>query len=216
MPESSTLSDASPHKKFRLVGGALCLDFCNSVGGKRGVVARECLHTYDDFISWCEQAALLDGSQAAVLRRRGIIEPGLGHEVLGRARELREAIYRIFLASSERTAPASADLAILNSELARSMCRLRIRASPGELQFGWEWTKEALELDQPLGPIAYSAATLLASETAATHVRQCRGDNCGWLFLDASKNHSRCWCDMRDCGNLAKVRRHRQKHRSSV
>ena len=216
MLQSSTLSDVSPTKKFRFVGGALCLDFCNSVGGKRGVVARECLHTYDDFISWCEQTALINGTQAAVLRRRGIVEPRIACEVLERARELREAIYRIFLVASERMAPASADLVILNSELARSMCRLRIQARPGESKFGWEWTNESLELDHPLGPIAYSAATLLASENAVTHVRQCRADNCGWIFIDESKNHSRCWCDMRDCGNRAKVRRHRQKHRSSV
>ena len=55
-------------------------------------------------------------------------------------------------------------------------------------------------------------AELLASEQQLAHLRQCCGDNCGWLFLDSSKNHSRRWCDMRDCGNRAKVRRHRQKH----
>jgi predicted RNA-binding Zn ribbon-like protein len=42
-------------------------------------------------------------------------------------------------------------------------------------------------------------------------VRQCGGENCGWLFLDTSRNRSRQWCDMRDCGNLAKVRRFRQR-----
>lgn len=32
--------------------------------------------------------------------------------------------------------------------------------------------------------------------------------NCGWLFLDRSKNRSRSWCDMAVCGNRVKASRH--------
>jgi predicted RNA-binding Zn ribbon-like protein len=32
--------------------------------------------------------------------------------------------------------------------------------------------------------------------------------NCGWLFIDRSKNRSRTWCDMAVCGNRAKANRH--------
>jgi predicted RNA-binding Zn ribbon-like protein len=45
-------------------------------------------------------------------------------------------------------------------------------------------------------------------------VRQCGGESCGWLFLDTSRNRSRQWCDMRDCGNLAKVRRFRERQKT--
>jgi predicted RNA-binding Zn ribbon-like protein len=31
---------------------------------------------------------------------------------------------------------------------------------------------------------------------------------CRWLFLDRSKNQSRRWCDMKMCGNRAKVQQH--------
>ena len=40
-------------------------------------------------------------------------------------------------------------------------------------------------------------------------VRMCAADDCHWLFLDLSKNHSRRWCVMSSCGNRAKVRRFR-------
>src|SRR5262249_18770329 len=112
-------------------------------------------------------------------------------------------------------APSDTDLAVLNSELARSLGRLRIMPGKGNGAFSWRWAKSPIELDHALGPISYSAAGLLASKEELTHVRQCRGANCGWLFLDCSRNHSRCWCDMRDCGNRAKVRRHRRKHRDA-
>jgi predicted RNA-binding Zn ribbon-like protein len=40
--------------------------------------------------------------------------------------------------------------------------------------------------------------------------------NCGWLFLDRSKNRSRLWCDMAVCGNRAKASRHYQRKRQEA
>jgi len=41
--------------------------------------------------------------------------------------------------------------------------------------------------------------------------------NCGWLFLDRSRNRSRAWCDMTVCGNRAKASRHyRRRKEESV
>ncbi|TCL70252.1 CGNR zinc finger domain-containing protein [Rhizobium sp. BK251] len=37
--------------------------------------------------------------------------------------------------------------------------------------------------------------------------------NCGWLFLDRSRNRSRTWCDMAVCGNRAKANRHYRRRR---
>ncbi|MDM9629234.1 CGNR zinc finger domain-containing protein [Rhizobium sp. S152] len=37
--------------------------------------------------------------------------------------------------------------------------------------------------------------------------------NCGWLFLDRSKNRSRAWCDMAVCGNRAKANRHYRRRK---
>jgi len=200
-------------KKFQFVGGELCLDFCNSVGGKRGVRSREYLNSYRDFLSWSEQAALLDTESEQELLRKARRRPSAAVAALVRAIRLREAIYRIFLSLAENNKPAEDDIGELNVALGRSLNRLRV--SPGKNGFRWEWHAEPLELDHPLGPIARSAADLLTSGRALENIRQCQGDNCGWLFLDSSKNHSRCWCDMRDCGNRAKVRRHRLRKKHS-
>ena len=198
-------------KKFQLVGGNLCLDFCNTVGGKREGIPRENLHSYAHFLGWCEQAGLLDHSQCEQLCEKASQDATKAALVLSRAIELREAIYRIFLAVMKRTLPAEGDLALLNSELAQAMGRLRITLKSQESSFAWAWSNDSLELDNPLGPLAQAAGNLLVSEKLLNQLHQCGGENCGWLFLDCSKNHSRRWCDMRDCGNRAKVRRHRQK-----
>jgi len=64
-----------------------------------------------------------------------------------------------------------------------------------------------------LWPLSRSAAELLTSADLA-FIRECQGEDCGWLFLDTSRNRTRRWCDMRDCGNLAKVRRFRRRRRA--
>jgi predicted RNA-binding Zn ribbon-like protein len=36
---------------------------------------------------------------------------------------------------------------------------------------------------------------------------------CGWAFYDRSRNRSRTWCTMATCGNRAKARSYRARHR---
>jgi len=205
--------DAPAAKKFRFVGGDLALDFTNTMGGKRGAVAREKLHTYSDLISWCSQARLIDKSVAEELALNAARSPEEAASVLIRAVELREAIYRIFAAVVETRRPSVDDIRLLNSELAAGLGRLRVVAGKGKTDFEWTWSHETRALDQVLAPVARAAADLLISHGLLTHIHRCVADNCGWLFIDSSKNHSRRWCDMRDCGNRAKVRRHRMKQR---
>jgi predicted RNA-binding Zn ribbon-like protein len=195
---------------FQFVGGALCLDFCNTVGGSREGVSREKLNSIRDFMAWSEQAGLIEKADTERLRRETSNESDSARDVLSRAIELREALYRMFRAAGKGKSPAETDLAILNSELEASLGRLRIGKDKGGFQ--WQWKDDALRLDNPLGPIARSAADLLTHGHALEQVGQCHGDNCGWLFVDLSKNHSRRWCDMRDCGNRAKVKKFRQRH----
>lgn len=211
MADALPTSDVPPDKKFHFIGGALCLDFCNTMGGKRSAIPREKLHSYEDLLVWSQEAGLIDEAQAAALRKKAADDVERSAAVLARAIELREAIFRILtMEGGNMSSPG--DLGLLNLELARCMGRMRIGRRQDGTGFSWGWAGEPVELDHALGPIAHCAAKLLASEKGLAHVRQCRGDNCGWLFIDSSKNHSRCWCDMRDCGNRAKARRHRQKH----
>jgi hypothetical protein len=56
-----------------------------------------------------------------------------------------------------------------------------------------------------LWPIAHAALELL-TDAELHRVKRCAG--CPWLFLDHSKNTSRRWCAMNDCGTHAKVRRY--------
>ena len=64
--------------------------------------------------------------------------------------------------------------------------------------------------------LAYSAVELL-STVDLRHLRACPIDDggCGWLFLDRSRNGSRRWCAMGDCGAQAKARRLTARRRAA-
>jgi predicted RNA-binding Zn ribbon-like protein len=47
-------------------------------------------------------------------------------------------------------------------------------------------------------------------------LKRCAEHTCGWVFWDASKNHSRRWCSMRVCGNRTKSRRYATRRRDTT
>ena len=109
-----------------------------------------------------------------------------------------------------RQAPRSVDLDVVNDELQRA--RYHERLTPGPDGFTWEWVSPAAALDRMLWSIARSGAEYLTAGDLS-RLRECGGEECGWLFEDTSKNRSRQWCHMQDCGNLEKVRRFRARQR---
>ena len=69
-----------------------------------------------------------------------------------------------------------------------------------------------------LRPVALDAAELLEHEVSSGRVGVCEErevGRCAWLFLDTSRNHSRRYCSMKDCGNRAKQRRHYRRNRGA-
>lgn len=65
-----------------------------------------------------------------------------------------------------------------------------------------------------LDVIATSALALLSDPREMSRIKLCPGDDCGWLFLDETKNARRKWCMMQTCGNRAKAARHYAKRQS--
>jgi predicted RNA-binding Zn ribbon-like protein len=190
----------------KLIAGALCLDFVNTLTW-RGDPAEgdERLHHYDQLIYWARHAGAIGQRDARALLGEARCRPQDARRVLESALALREAIARLVLA---RGRGPSADVALLNRLLAEAPRRTSVmRTSDG---FAWSTEGEPERLDQPLWPVAWSAADLLVSERLAD-VQTCADRRCGWMFLDVSRSRRRRWCSMEDCGNRAKVRRHYER-----
>ena len=203
--------DSSPARS-RLIAGELCLEFANTAGWHASDHPQESLNRYEDLLSWCRRARLVDTAGAGRLLREARRRPAAAARAVRRAISIREIIYRIFVALLRGQPPARSDLEAFNRAVSSALKHLRVVPVTG--RFIWSWEGGQRALDGVLWPILRSAADLLTSERR-DRVGQCADDRgCGWLFLDRTKNRSRRWCDMEDCGNRAKARRHYQRIRS--
>ncbi|HSM96370.1 MAG TPA: ABATE domain-containing protein [Rhizomicrobium sp.] len=187
--------------------GALSLDFVNTLGGDRAGATNEKLGQYGDLLDWLAHAGALPRTRIARLEALAKAGPDAADRLMRRARAFREALFAVFDAVRRHKAPAPAALEIVNGEIARANSHARLVRGGHHLR--WDWDDENA-LDTPLWPIAREAGELLTSDKLG-RLAECSGDTCGWLFLDLTKNHSRRWCDMKGCGNRAKVRRYRGK-----
>jgi predicted RNA-binding Zn ribbon-like protein len=193
---------------LELVGGELCLDFVKTVGNHNCPHPNEHLTDYRALVVWSRHARIASPSTAQRLLRQAACQPAEAKRVLSRAIELREALYNVFSVVAQGNRPKAGDLQVLNRNLTQALAHERV-VQDGD-GFRWEWEAPEEALDQMLWPVARSAADLLTSDKLA-RVRECDGETCGWLFVDISKNHSRRWCSMNDCGNRAKAQRYHQR-----
>jgi predicted RNA-binding Zn ribbon-like protein len=195
-----------PGYQFDLSGGALCLDFANTVSRRHlPHLCAEHLLNYSDLIAFAEQSKLLSPQLAGKLRPRWNRNPPEAGDAFRKAIVFREGLYRAFSAIAHNKPARPDDLQQINdSALEALQHRNLARVKNG---YGWEWQSDGSDLDRILWPIALSAADLLTSKDR-DDIRECGADDCEWLFLDHSRNGSRRWCDMKSCGNRQKARRH--------
>ena len=193
-----------------LLGGRLCLDFCNTVVRRavpHDMLARD---QYADLVFWCQEVELIPPDLAEHYTAWGTANPDDAHTLFEGATALREAIYQVGLAAIARQAAPEEALTTLNTWTQKAMsARQLYSASDGKL--GWQW-QDPNALERPLWDITLSAVDVLLKEDL-TRLRQCPG--CGWLFYDQTKNNTRTWCDMRFCGNRAKNKRFHARQKDS-
>ncbi len=199
---------------MELDAGALCLNFANTANWHASDHPIEYLTEFADLVIFGRRTESLSEAQARRLQAKALQLPAQAASVLEQAISLRETIYRIFSDVAREQAPAEEDVAFLNLYLGGALSQARVVATPEG--FSWSWDETSDALDRMLWPVARSAADLLTSDERY-RVGKCAEEQrgCGWLFLDMSRNHSRRWCDMNDCGNREKARRHYHRQRAA-
>lgn len=198
--------------ELTLLGGQLSLDFANTLEWRGSGRERDWLTGYGALVAWALRAGAVDGREAQELRAYADWAPGSAAEVLVEARALREAVYRVAAAVAAGQMPLAEHLDELNHRLAPLLRETRLSASTGDRPSGLvpTWGGGPDDLARVLWPVARAAFDLLTGSEAG-RLRECAGRDCSWLFLDRSKNGSRRWCAMANCGNAAKARRFRAR-----
>jgi predicted RNA-binding Zn ribbon-like protein len=200
-----------PDHDIELSGGALALDFANTVGGTHVSPTHDHLRDYGDIVRFAALAGGLVPSVAKRLAQRAERDPKRAAAVYELGIALRESIWAVFSALASGESPRDRDLALIGDAAAAGAARAHLVYDRDGV--GWSLPSDSEELERPLWDIARSAADLLTS-AEADRVKECASATCEWVFLDRSRNHSRRWCDMSDCGNRAKARRFQAKRRA--
>jgi predicted RNA-binding Zn ribbon-like protein len=197
--------------EFELTGGALCLDFTNTLGD-RPRSTEEHLGDYGDLLSFSRQAGSVPAERLDELQRLAEEHPRKASQAFKRAIELRESLFEVFSRFVTGEMPEAKEIQSLNAVLQESLGRLQLRVQGTTLD--WVWDDSTLSLERPTWPIVRSAAELLTSGEVSC-VRECASETCSWLFIDRSRTKRRRWCDMSTCGNRAKARRHYQRQKKT-
>ena len=71
------------------------------------------------------------------------------------------------------------------------------------------------DLARDISAAAVAALLRAMARPGWPRFKACRGDDCRWVFIDGSRNTSRRWCDMANCGNRAKMATFRDRHRNT-
>jgi predicted RNA-binding Zn ribbon-like protein len=200
MTEPTSPAEAKP---FDRCAGHLALDFANAVSERHTTSPIDLLPSYAELLAFARQCELAPPAQLRRLERRAALDRSSAEAARAVAVQLRDALYRVFACVAEERPVDPGDLAVFNAALGR----MRIGRD-----LDWEWAAGPDALDSLLGPVVRSALDLLRS-SERERVRICAAEDCVWLFLDTSKNRSRRWCDMKQCGNRDKVRRFYRRQR---
>jgi predicted RNA-binding Zn ribbon-like protein len=208
--------------ELELVGGHPALDLVNTVEPRVPQAdARPRDHLADPaaVLTWARRAGLVDAAEAETARQLWAAQPGAGEQALRVTREVREALHAVLLAAlggvPADDPSAVAGLDHLQLRWTAAIGRSALSLQPGSPALG-RLTVGTVPATLVADRAADAAVDLLRTADPV-RLRQCPAEQggCGWIFLDRSRNGSRRWCQMADCGTQAKIRRLTERRRAA-
>lgn len=196
---SANAQTSWPH---RFIGGALCLDFVNTIDLPGTPKERNLLADYDALIAWSVARGAMPTATAEKLLRLAKAAPTEAGNVLADALALRGTI-RQLAETAQTHGELSPLLPSINAHLAHLTFPPRLLSrEPG----GASYDLPGQNLAEPLWPVLWTLSTLLVSDDLGK-LGSCHAHDCQAIFIDHTNNRSRIWCASDLCGNRERVRR---------
>ena len=181
------------------------LDFVNSESYSDGE-PEEHLPTVDDAVAWFAQRGL---AHEDALREQAMREGEASW--LARMHANRAALREVWDAQVEHRMPDRGALDTVNAVL-REAPRIELIPGDGCCGIGHRHTADDLT-GEALARVVQPLVDAIAGGDTG-RFRICANDGCRWVFEDTSRAGRRRWCDISSCGNRAKVRRYRSRHKA--
>jgi predicted RNA-binding Zn ribbon-like protein len=189
-----------------LDGGHPALDFVNTVHTWTDADPRDYWSTPVELVAWHQHRGLITPATADAIGR---LAPAAARRLLGQARDARRRLHALFAGIAATGRADKGALGWLEEALGPAAGFRHLETSGGRV--AWTVRADPASPASLLAPVLFAAAELLTTADFG-RIRSCPPpDGCGWLFLDTSRNGRRVWCNMRACGNAAKVRRFRKR-----
>jgi predicted RNA-binding Zn ribbon-like protein len=190
-----------------LVGGHPAFDLVNTVTVRNTALPLDWLDSYERLLEWARLANVIEERVLRLLSKRAAGSFNGAMRALGRLKRLREALHTAYagVLAGRRIPEAVLDeIGVIWQE---AQSRVRLEYSDNRIEARVSIDRSGLDLirDSLVG-----GSVELLRRLPPDRARVCRGDRCGWLFIDSSKGGQRVWCDMATCGNAAKTRRHQK------
>jgi len=191
-------------------GGVLCFDFINTVRNRKVTFVHNYLATYQNFIIWCSRIKQWPEEWLDTLNTYSQEHPEKAKAALYNILATRENMYAIFSAIAAETIPEAGELTTFNQHLSNTLRQVALTFE--NTQYTMQVSTQKNDLEGPLNTILYSAYQIV-TQTDRKKIKECA--ECGWLFLDTTKNGKRQWCNPGYCGSTSKARRyyHRKKEK---
>jgi predicted RNA-binding Zn ribbon-like protein len=190
-------------EELPFVAGNAGLDFVNTAELRGHPESGDVIATAADLRRWGQRYGLLSNVSA---------QDAGDDDELRRAIEARELLYAVFVGRIGGRTPSRVQLDQLAALAATAYATAELRRDDtGAIE--WRWRHSELST---VRHTAVTNAVQLLAQPPTPRLKQCPGDRCGWLFLDATKRGNRRWCEMRKCGQEAKDDRRRQQRRRST
>jgi predicted RNA-binding Zn ribbon-like protein len=185
----------------------LFISFGNTLEFERGE-PHDAVPDISSLLAWLRERRLISGrglaAEAARLRR----DPEETARRIERFQHLRNVLHSVAAEVTESGHRTPDQLRDLNHILRHGLHYHQIAPDPDGTRYTFAQIGD--RLDQARATIASSLAQFLADDNPS-RLRVCANDGCRYLFIDRSPTGRRRWCDMRTCGNQAKVARHRAR-----
>jgi len=199
---------------FRIVGGHPALDLVNTVS-PRMAGGQDHLCGPSGLLAWSRRIEILTDDEVSAVSAAWGSRPGLGESALRATVEIREATYSVLAARLSDSPPPQ------GSEFEQLMLRWAAAAARSALVPGADGVADLVVGTAPARMIPdrlVAAAVELLRTVELRQLRACPIDDggCGWLFLDRSRNGSRRWCSMEDCGTRVKIRKLSERRRATT